>query len=274
MKHTYITTLLLLATASSLAWETSKSDEEAATKYHQDRTNRLRTRSLLEARAVCSTINCMDGGDALCVDEGCEVCGASYYCVGQDDIATLPPLDQMVVLASASDIKDKRAILDNFLEAGQFKDGWVDSICKEITKIPSDQDTDAGKWHNSIQGTHKSAMSLTHEGEYLTMLVTWEPSDRRLLPKFDGMKVDLCKKALQAAAENTHELEYGAFNLKSVYSIKNRHAIAISMPPQASRAAKSKRGRAGNTIAFINIELGDHNKEVGLFNGNGLPPAP
>jgi hypothetical protein len=274
MKHTYITALLLLATTSSLAWSSSTSDEEAAAKYHQDRAGRLRTRSVLEARAVCTTIDCMEGGDGTCVDAGCEVCGANYYCVGQDDAATLPPLDQMVVLASASDIKGKRAILDNFLEAGQFKDGWVNNICNEITKIPSDQDANAGKWYHSIQGTHKSAMSLTHNGEYLTMLVTWEPSDKRLLPKFDSMKVDLCKKALQAAADNTHTLEYGAFNLKSVSSLKNRHAISVSTPSSPSRMAKSKRGRAGNTIAFINIELGDHNKEVGLFNGNGLPPAP
>jgi hypothetical protein len=122
MKHTYITALLLLATTSSLAWSSSTSDEEAAAKYHQDRAGRLRTRSVLEARAVCTTIDYMEGGDGTCVDAGCEVCGANYYYIGQDDAATLPPLNQMVVLASASDIKGKRAILDNFLEAGQFKD--------------------------------------------------------------------------------------------------------------------------------------------------------
>jgi hypothetical protein len=272
MKHTYTATLLLLAAASSLAWEPRSNDQEAAARYHQDRAERLRTRSLLEAREECSRIDCMEGGDAACVDAGCEVCGASYYCVGYNDVATLPTLDEMVVAAGSSDIKDKPAVLTNFLEAGQFKDHWAASICNEITKIPSNQDTDAGKWYYSIQGTHKRAMSLTHDKEYLTVLVTWEPSDKRLLPKFDGMKVDLCKKALQAAAANTHQLEYGAFNSKSVASLKNRHAIAISTPRSPDTQKQSKRGRAGNTIAFINIELGDHSKEVGLFNGNGLPP--
>jgi hypothetical protein len=119
------------------------------------------------------------------------------------DNAVLPTVDQMVINAGATDIKDKPAVLTNFLEAGQFKSGWVDSICKEITKIPSDQDKEARSWHYSVQGTHKRAMSLTHSGEYLTLLVTWEPSDKSLLPKFDGMKVDLCKKALEKAADNT-----------------------------------------------------------------------
>jgi hypothetical protein len=214
----------------------------------------------------------MNGGDAACVDAGCMVCGANYYCVDHDEVATLPTVDQMVVAAGSSDIKDKPAVLSNFLEAGQFTNHWVAGICNEITKIPSNQDTDAAEWHYSVQGTHKRATSLTHNGEYLTMLVTWEPSDKRLLPKFDGMKVDLCKKALQAAASNTHQLEYGAFNSKSVASLKNRHAISISTPRLPDGQKQAKRGRAGNTIAFINIELGDHNKEVDLFNGNGLPP--
>jgi hypothetical protein len=74
-------------------------------------------------------------------------------------------------------------------------------------------------------------MSLTHDKEYLTVLVTWEPSNKRLLPKFDGMKVELCQKALQAAAGNTHALEYEPFNSKSVASLKNRHAISISLLP-------------------------------------------
>jgi hypothetical protein len=189
------------------------------------------------------------------------------------DNAVLPTVDQMVINAGATDIKDKSAVLTNFLEAGQFKSGWVDSICKEITKIPSDQDKEARSWHYSVQGTHKRAISLTHSGEYLTLLVTWEPSDKNLLPKFDGMKVDLCKKALEKAADNTHKLQYGAFNSKSVESLKNRHGVAISTPRSPDRL-RSKRGRSGDTIAFINIELGDHNKEVGLFNGNGLPLKP
>lgn len=268
MKHTYITTLLLLATTSSLAWEQQENDNKAAEKFYKDR---IHTRSVLEAREECHTINCMEGGDDECHDSGCLLCGADYYCV---DYSELPTADQMVVTAGASDIKDKPAVLTNFLEAGQFTSGWVDSICKEITKIPSDQDTEAGTWHYSVQGTHKRAMSLTHNGEYLTVLVTWEPSDKRLLPKFDGIKVDLCKKALTAAAANTHKLQYGAFNKKSVDSLKNRHAIAISTPRSPDRLRRSKRGRSGNTIAFINIELGDHSQEVGLFNGNGLPPAP
>ncbi|KAH5246875.1 hypothetical protein HBI71_178990 [Parastagonospora nodorum] len=272
MRHTCFTTLLLLATGSSLAWEPTADDKEAAAKYHEDRAERLRARSLLEARQDCSRIDCMEGGDAACGDAGCTVCGADYYCVGHDDWKH-PPLEKMVVTAGAKDIPGKRAILTNFLEPGQFKDHWAADICKEITKIPSDQDTNAGKWHYSIQGTHKKVMSLSHEGEYLTILVTWEPSDKRLLPKFDDVKVDLCKKALNEATQNTHKLEYGAFNTKSVLSLKNRHDIAISTPRSTDGGRQSKRGRAGNTIAFINIELGDHNKEVGLFNGNGLPPA-
>lgn len=271
MKSSYLAALVLLATTSSLAQESRPSDQEAAARYYNGRVERLRTRSILEARAQCSDIDCMEGGDAVCADAGCLLCGANYYCVSQDSSATLPTVDQMVVLAGASEIKDKSAVLTNFLEAGQFKDHWAASICNEITKIASDQDTDAGKWHYSVQGTHKRAMSLTHDGEYLTVLVTWEPSDKRRLPQFDSMKVDLCKKALQAAAANTHELEYGAFNSKSIASLKNRHAIAISTPRLPDEKRNSKRGRAGNTIAFINIELGDHNKEVGLFNGNGLP---
>ena len=87
---------------------------------------------------------------------------------------------------------------------------------------------------------------------------------------FDKEKVGLCKKALQEAAENTNQLQYGAFNSKSVLSIKNRQKVAIQTPKTKDRK-NAKRGRNGNTIAFINIELGDHNKEVGLFNSNGLP---
>jgi hypothetical protein len=49
------------------------------------------------------------------------------------DNPTLPTVEQMVINAGATDIKDKPAVLTNFLEAGQFKSGWVDSICKEIT---------------------------------------------------------------------------------------------------------------------------------------------
>jgi hypothetical protein len=271
MRHTTITTLFLLVATSSLSLGQHDSDREVAANPRGDYIARIRTRSALEARAVCHEIDCMLDGDGACNDGGCELCGANYYCV---DFSEFPTLEQMVVTAGATDIKDKPAVLTNFLEAGQFKSGWVDSICKEITKIPSDQDKEARSWHYSVQGTHKRAMSLTHSGEYLTLLVTWEPSDIRLLPKFDGIKVDLCKKALEKAADNTHKLQYGAFNRKSVESLKNRHAIAISTPRSADRLKRSKRGRSGNTIAFINIELGDHNKEVGLFNGNGLPPKP
>ncbi|KAF1956340.1 hypothetical protein CC80DRAFT_446192 [Byssothecium circinans] len=178
----------------------------------------------------------------------------------------------MVIIAGASDLKDKPPILTNFLEPGQLKDSWIDRICKEITKVPSNQDTDAGKWHYGVQGTHKKAISLVHDKRYLDLLVTWEPSDKRLLPIFDSKKVELCTKALQSAAENTHSLAYSAFNAKSVKSVKNRHTISIATPSSGNGKGKSKRGRAGDTIAFINIELRDHNKEVGLFNNNGLAP--
>jgi hypothetical protein len=80
---------------------------------------------------------------------------------------------------------------------------------------------------------------------------------------FDSMKVNLCKKALQAAAENTHNLSYGAFDSKTVKSLKNRHAISISTPNSERRRRRQ--------IAFMNIELGNHNKGVALFNSNREP---
>jgi hypothetical protein len=44
----------------------------------------------------------------------------------------------MVILASASDIKVKQAVLTNFVEASQWKDYWIAAICNDITKILSD----------------------------------------------------------------------------------------------------------------------------------------
>jgi hypothetical protein len=118
MKYTYIGTLLLLAATSSLAWEPSSDDKEAAAKYYQDRVARLRTRSVLEARAVCTNIDCMDGSNGECIDNGCAVCSDDYYC---RDYSTPPPsppsADQIVILVSASDIKAKQAVLTNFVEA-------------------------------------------------------------------------------------------------------------------------------------------------------------
>ncbi|KAH7088381.1 hypothetical protein FB567DRAFT_441659 [Paraphoma chrysanthemicola] len=213
----------------------------------------------------------MKGGDADCHNVGCNVCAYDYYCTTVDDKNVLPKPEEMLIIAGASDITGLPAVLTNFLEAGQLRNQWAKHICKEITKVPSDQEFEAGVWHYSIQGTHKRVMSLTHDGECLTMLVTWEPSEIRLLPMFDSMKMDLCTKAIEKAAGNTHTLEYGAFDLKSVAAIKNRHAVSISTPGSKRGGGKTKRGRSGNTVAFINIELGDHNKEVGLFNGNGMP---
>ncbi|KAH8722554.1 hypothetical protein GQ44DRAFT_622297, partial [Phaeosphaeriaceae sp. PMI808] len=208
-----------------------------------------------------------------CATQGCVVCGWTYYCVGQDDQnRILPTPNDKVVIAGATDIKGRPAILTNFLEPSQFKNRRIDRICTEITKVPSNQDTQGGKWHYGVQGTHKRAISLIYDKRYLDLLATWEPTDKRLLPQFESQKVDLCKKALQSAADNTHSLAYGAFNAKSVASVKNRHTIAISTPPFNGDTKSSKRSRAGNIIAFINTELGDHNKDVGLFNANGLLP--
>lgn len=262
-----IAQLTLIAIFPNLSEQLSL-DDKAASQYYRERAERRHVRDILAARQDCGTVDCMEGGDGDCSDAGCNVCSHTYYCTGPDDRHRLPTVEEMVVIAGSSDIKDKPAVLTNFLEADHLKNKWADHICKQITSVPSDQDIEAGSWFYSIQGTHKRAMSLTHNGEFLTVLATWEPSEKRLLPMFEDMKVDLCRKAIQAASENVHNLEYGAFGLKSVRTAKNRHAISISTPPTG---AKSKRGRSGNTIAFINIELGDHNKEVGLFNGNGLP---
>ncbi|KAF2686075.1 hypothetical protein K458DRAFT_299134 [Lentithecium fluviatile CBS 122367] len=233
---------------------------------------------MLETRAVdCRTINCHDNGDADCFDESpdneCPVCAWDYYCAGPSNRG-VPSLDQMVIIAGAEDVKGREIVLTNFMEGDQMRNEWASIICPNITAVKSDQDTEAGIWHFTVQGTHKRAMSLTHKGEFLDMLVTWEPTETFLLPKFDDVKVDLCKTALGKASENYHELHYGAFNSKWVKSMKNRHSISISTPTVDPVTKKTKRGRSGDTIAFINIEFGDHNKDIGLFNGNGLPVAP
>jgi hypothetical protein len=91
MKYTYIGTLLLLAATSSLAWEPRNDDKKAAMKYYQDRVARLCTRSVLEARAVCTNINCMDGGDGECIENGCAVCSDDYYCRDYSTLLPSPP---------------------------------------------------------------------------------------------------------------------------------------------------------------------------------------
>jgi len=248
-------------------------DQKAAAQWRASHLAKLRVRDLLAPRADCHTIDCSEGGNDICSDKGCGVCGWQNYCTVQNEKQQLPKIDQMVIVGNSSDIPGKPKVLTNFLEGRQLEDNWADIICAEATNVPSDQDVQAGSFYHSIQGTHKRAMSLTHEGEFLTMLVTWAPSNKRLLPLFESMKKELCKKAMNEAARHVHTLRYGFWNGKSVRTVKNRHHLQIQTPPTGP-ARLSKRGRTGNTIALINIELGDHNKDVELFKGNGLPAIP
>ncbi|KAF2500907.1 hypothetical protein BU16DRAFT_569229 [Lophium mytilinum] len=247
MKTSFGNTILaVLVLGHSFGSARFADDEETATNYSIARLERLRTRGLLEARQSCSDIKCI--GDT--------------------------PVSQMVVMEEASEVPrherpETRAVLTNFLEKDQLEDQWLDPICKQITDVDSHQEIEAGSFYYGIQGTHKRALSLTHKGEYLDLMVTWEPTEPQLLPLFDNVKVDLCKKAISnATGKDTHTLHYGAMNIEQ--------EIQIQTPPVAEKRSLTgvtRRGRWGNTIAIINIELGDHNKEVDLFNGNGLPLA-
>lgn len=261
--------VVLLAASPALAFSQTLDDRKAAAM------GRLRTRQILEGRNYnCTTVDCHNNGEADCwaADPTCVVCSHTYYCANLPSLK-LPTVDEMVIDAGGFDVKGKPMILTNFMEGSQLKDQWAPVICPDITNVRSDQDEEAGIWHWTVQGTHKRVMSLTHKGEFLDMLVTWVPNHKALLPQFDSMKVDLCKKAFELAAQNYHQLHYGSkiFHDQWVPAVKNRHSISISTPPLEVNGRKLKRGRAGDTIAFINIEFGDHNKDILNFKGTGLP---
>ncbi|KAH7077826.1 hypothetical protein BKA63DRAFT_601863 [Paraphoma chrysanthemicola] len=145
MKTQYFSALYLLAATPSLALGQSHPDKEAAASSYHDRVERLRTRNILEAmEVVCRNVDCTNREDGDCNNVGCNICAYDYYCTTLDDSIVLPKPEEMVIIAGASDITGLPVVLTNFLEAGQLRNQWAKHICKEITKVRSDQDFEAG----------------------------------------------------------------------------------------------------------------------------------
>ncbi|KAF2106686.1 hypothetical protein BDV96DRAFT_590704 [Lophiotrema nucula] len=162
-----------------------------------------------------------------------------------------------------SDDGGKKPVLTNFLESSQLTNGWADIICKNITDVPSNQYAPMGDWHYTIQGSHKKGQDLVHSGRFLYMQVTWRPSDTDILPLFDGMKVDLCKGAMNAASNN-YNTQWYQFDMSVAFSVKNYHEIAISTPIEGNGYSK--------TIASLTMVLSDDDGTADKrWNGNGQP---
>lgn len=168
------------------------------------------------------------------------------------------------------------AILTNFLEPGNLQNSWSGPVCNTVTTGFDPTNTDAtGIFNYNIQGTHKIADSLDHNKRFLQLLVTLTGTDPVLLPQYNVTA--LCEKAVVQAAQNYHELKYGAFGLKTVDSVVNNHRIEILPTETAGQvtsqtAVPAKRGSTfGAPVGIINIQIGDQAKDVSLFHLNGLP---
>ena len=171
------------------------------------------------------------------------------------------------------------AILTNFLEPQNLENSWSGPVCNTVTTGFDPTKTDAtGVFNYNIEGTHKIVDSLDHNNRFLQLLVTLTGTDPVLLPQYNV--TTLCENALVQAAQNYHQLKYGAFGLKTVDSVVNNHKIEILPTETAGQvtsqtavpASSRKRGSTfGAPIGIINIQLGDQAKDVSLFHANGLP---
>lgn len=236
--------------------------------YMADSPEAINSKAILEGyanekRDVCSAIDCMEEGDGKCGTQGCVVCGADYYCVDHDElISSAPHVDQLLFLDDASDASNVPLIPTNFMETGNFDNLWSKPVCEVATVVASDQIEQGGMFTYNVQATHKEGITLIHKGKMLSLLVTWQPTDKTFLPLYD--KVDLCRRGIHEAAQSYHELKYGAFNLQTAFSVKNTHDIQIQLPT-------SRIGKAGRTIATMRIEIRDRNDDIEVFGGDGQP---
>ncbi|KAE8445209.1 hypothetical protein EG329_013581 [Mollisiaceae sp. DMI_Dod_QoI] len=184
-----------------------------------------------------------------------------------------------LIVSGQSTSDGTNAILTNFLEPKNLENSWSGPVCNTVTTSFDPTKTDAtGIFNYNIQGIHKIADSLDHKKRFLQLLVTLTATDPVLLPQYNVTA--LCEKALVQAAQNYHQLKYGAFGLKTIESVVNNHKIEILPTETAGQvtsqttapASSSKRGSTfGAPIGIINIQLGDQAKEVALFHLNGLP---
>jgi hypothetical protein len=166
------------------------------------------------------------------------------------------------------EVDGEQQILSNFMEPGQLNNSWSPHICRTITKVDPKKAGDSAVFSYNIQGTHKTGISLVHQGHYLHVLASLTVQNTDELPKHDLMA--LCQGAMSKASESVHSLNYDAFNSKTVYSVINGHTIAIEAP-----SGKKKRDTInnGSQWAIIHLQFGDQAKDISLFNGNGLPLA-
>jgi hypothetical protein len=193
---------------------------------------------------------------------------------------TPPKATDLTYLDDWSNTKGEDKIPKPYMRTDHFDDKVSPEVCKELTKVGLDNKNDTSAIYAEFVGWQKNGLSVKHKGTINTW-VSLTPLDEEALKKYNVTEV--CQNALHKSAQVFNELQWGAFNSHTDYSMFRNHYLQVQetapigiLPPRADGVLEDRDQPQGtkksNTIAVINIEFNNaKNDKLELFSGNGIP---